>query len=170
MTQGYIWSEIEPNCSVIAACLPTFGPLFTNGRSTVSRFRSPRSFLSFKCWWPIDRKTAVDGVQDSGRESTNMERITAGKAWQKIERSNNSVNIASARPERDNVEAQPELSTNILVTRGFGSEYGESWGRAWPGWLYGGGCSKKVTDHIHQIFIQAELCVSYVLGRAVLDR
>ena len=126
MTQGYLWSEIEPNCSVIAACLPTFGPLFTHGRSTVSRFHSLRSFLSFTYWWPVDRKTAVNGVQNSGRESTDIERITAGQAWQKIERSNNSVNIASARPERDNVEGQPELSTNILVTRGFGSEYGES--------------------------------------------
>lgn len=126
LTQGNIWAAIEPNCSVIAACLPTFGPLFTNDRSSGSRFRSLRSFLSFKCWWPIDRKTAVDSVQNSGRESTNIERITAGKAWQKIESSNNSVNIASARPERGNVEAQPELSMNILVTRGFGSEYGES--------------------------------------------
>lgn len=35
------------------------------------------------------------------------------------------MNIASARPEQDDVEAQPELSTNILVTRGFGSEYGK---------------------------------------------
>ncbi|CAI6262719.1 unnamed protein product [Periconia digitata] len=28
ITYAFIWAEIEPNCSVIAACLPTYGPYF----------------------------------------------------------------------------------------------------------------------------------------------
>jgi hypothetical protein len=30
-TPAFIWAEVEPNMSVIAACLPTYGPLFKNG-------------------------------------------------------------------------------------------------------------------------------------------
>lgn len=31
VTSAFIWAEIEPNASVIAACLPTYGSLFKEG-------------------------------------------------------------------------------------------------------------------------------------------
>jgi hypothetical protein len=31
ITRAFIWAEIEPNTSVIAACLPTYGPLVKEG-------------------------------------------------------------------------------------------------------------------------------------------
>ncbi|CAG8952290.1 hypothetical protein HYFRA_00001033 [Hymenoscyphus fraxineus] len=43
-----IWSTIEPACSVIAACLPTFGPLSQKGRSPESLVASIRSALSLR--------------------------------------------------------------------------------------------------------------------------
>jgi hypothetical protein len=39
---------IEPNCSIIAACLPTYGPLFRGGRTAESMIRSVRSVLSLR--------------------------------------------------------------------------------------------------------------------------
>lgn len=46
MTQGFIWSHIEPNCSIIAACLPTYGPFFIGNETTSSLFKDIRSFFS----------------------------------------------------------------------------------------------------------------------------
>ncbi|CAG8981723.1 hypothetical protein HYALB_00013339 [Hymenoscyphus albidus] len=43
-----IWSTIEPACSVIAACLPTFGPLSQKGRSPESLVASIGSVLSLR--------------------------------------------------------------------------------------------------------------------------
>lgn len=31
ITVAFIWAEIEPNMSIIAACLPVYGPLFKEG-------------------------------------------------------------------------------------------------------------------------------------------
>lgn len=42
----FIFMIIEAHCSIIAACLPCFGPLFTGGRAPESLVRSVRSVLS----------------------------------------------------------------------------------------------------------------------------
>lgn len=39
---------VEPNCSIIAACLPCYGPLFRGGRKPESLVRSIRSLLSLR--------------------------------------------------------------------------------------------------------------------------
>jgi hypothetical protein len=39
---------IEPNCSVIAACLPCYGPLVRGGRSQLSLIHSVRSLFSLR--------------------------------------------------------------------------------------------------------------------------
>lgn len=39
---------IEPNCSIIAACLPCYGPLLRGGRALESVLKSVRSMLSLK--------------------------------------------------------------------------------------------------------------------------
>ena len=40
-----IWSEIEPNASIVAACLPNFGPLIKSGLSLQSLARSFQSHI-----------------------------------------------------------------------------------------------------------------------------
>ncbi|KAF2689800.1 hypothetical protein K458DRAFT_358875 [Lentithecium fluviatile CBS 122367] len=45
ITQAFIWAEIEPNTSVIAACLPTYGPLFKEGGLVPFIWQSVRSSL-----------------------------------------------------------------------------------------------------------------------------
>ena len=47
-SKQFIFMIIEPNCSIIAACLPCYGPLFAKGRSPVSLVRSVRSVFSLR--------------------------------------------------------------------------------------------------------------------------
>jgi hypothetical protein len=46
MTRAFIWAEVEPNTAVIAACLPTYGPLFTDSKIGSGILRSLKSILS----------------------------------------------------------------------------------------------------------------------------
>lgn len=39
---------LEPNCSILAACLPTYGPLVSGGRAPESIVRSVRSVFSLR--------------------------------------------------------------------------------------------------------------------------
>ncbi|ORY13611.1 hypothetical protein BCR34DRAFT_599781 [Clohesyomyces aquaticus] len=43
VTKAFIWAEVEPNASVIAACLPTYGPFFSETGIVSSFIRSLRS-------------------------------------------------------------------------------------------------------------------------------
>ncbi|KAK9772826.1 putative Integral membrane protein [Seiridium cardinale] len=47
-SKQYIFLVIEPNCSILAASLPTYGPLFTGGRAPESFIRSLRSVFSIR--------------------------------------------------------------------------------------------------------------------------
>ncbi|PSN61187.1 hypothetical protein BS50DRAFT_639440 [Corynespora cassiicola Philippines] len=43
ITTAFIWAEVEPNTSVVAACLPTYGPLFKENKLFTRVYRSLRS-------------------------------------------------------------------------------------------------------------------------------
>ncbi|KAI0883800.1 uncharacterized protein GGS22DRAFT_166123 [Annulohypoxylon maeteangense] len=45
-SKQYIFMVLEPNCSILASCLPTYGPLVAGGRAPESIVRSVRSILS----------------------------------------------------------------------------------------------------------------------------
>ncbi|KAI1345529.1 hypothetical protein F5Y01DRAFT_323098 [Xylaria sp. FL0043] len=47
-SKQYIFLVVEPNTSILAASLPTYGPLFSGGRTPESLFRSFRSFFSIR--------------------------------------------------------------------------------------------------------------------------
>ncbi|RYP09458.1 hypothetical protein DL764_001283 [Monosporascus ibericus] len=44
----YVFMVLEPNCSILAACLPTYGPLVTGWRAPESLIRSVRSIFSLR--------------------------------------------------------------------------------------------------------------------------
>ncbi|KAH7117020.1 hypothetical protein B0J11DRAFT_593143 [Dendryphion nanum] len=44
ITKAFMWAEIEPNTSVVAACLPTYGPLFQK-MSSWSEFRKTSTWF-----------------------------------------------------------------------------------------------------------------------------
>lgn len=47
-SKQYIFMVLEPNCSILAACLPTYGPLIAGGRAPESIVRSVRSVFSLR--------------------------------------------------------------------------------------------------------------------------
>jgi hypothetical protein len=47
-SRQYIFMVLEPNCSILAACLPTYGPLVSGGRAPESLVRSVRSVFSLR--------------------------------------------------------------------------------------------------------------------------
>ncbi|CAG9946710.1 unnamed protein product [Clonostachys rosea f. rosea IK726] len=47
-SKQFIFMIIEPNCSIIAACLPCYGPLVSGGHSLGSIFNSIRSMFSLR--------------------------------------------------------------------------------------------------------------------------
>ena len=47
-TEQFIFMLIEANCSIIAACLPCYGPLVAKGKSPESLVRSVRSVFSLR--------------------------------------------------------------------------------------------------------------------------
>jgi hypothetical protein len=47
-SRQYIFMVLEPNCSILAACLPTYGPLFAGGRAAESIIRSVRGIFSLR--------------------------------------------------------------------------------------------------------------------------
>lgn len=128
-TAGYIWSHIEPNCSVIAACLPTYGPFFTGGRSTDSLFKNLRSFLSLGSRSSSSSSKGSTGVSSEGKGGSSIHSgqmnsgdAYANKATAAGGQKGHRVQIA-VRP-RDNwdLEAQETAPMEVAVTRSFGTE------------------------------------------------
>lgn len=133
-TNEFIWAHIEPSCSIVAACLPTYGPFFV-GNSTFERLVSDlRSFVSIgsRSTGSYPSRPSGSGKNKGGMGSDSglvMDSKTNGK-WQKLEISalgdTHSVDIAGGvKTEGGDLEAQEEgvAPLQIAVTKGFGTEY-----------------------------------------------
>ncbi|KAL4935322.1 hypothetical protein BDV06DRAFT_234429 [Aspergillus oleicola] len=49
-SRQFIFMILEPNCSIIAACLPCYGPLFSRGHAPESLIRSFRSMITLRSY------------------------------------------------------------------------------------------------------------------------
>ncbi|KAI1206319.1 uncharacterized protein F4807DRAFT_439697 [Annulohypoxylon truncatum] len=71
-SKQYIFLILEPNCSIIAACLPCYGPLFAGGRAPESIVRSVRSIFSLRS---LGSKGSAHGSRDgNGSRSKDSNR------------------------------------------------------------------------------------------------
>lgn len=59
---------LEPNCSIIAACLPCYGPLFAGGRAPESMVRSVRSIFSLR-----SRGSSGNSKKSSSKRATSKD-------------------------------------------------------------------------------------------------
>lgn len=137
-TRGFIWAHIEPNCSIVAACLPTYGPLFMENKSLAGWWTSFRSFISLGSSQASSgyglraRASAKEKHGVSSDSGLALEGKGSGQ-WQKLGRSdvtvndtNNVINITGdTRSENDDLEAQCNSAEPLRITvkRGFGAEY-----------------------------------------------
>ena len=133
ISHGYLWSHVEPNCSIIAACLPTYGPLFADG-GMASFFRSIRSLFSLGSAASSNDKLPSDDSKNllsGGQINGNHEMTTPKKAWQRLDGSNVGVYAGDHRGNggyigkigQSDLEAQLVAPNKITVTQVFGSEY-----------------------------------------------
>lgn len=104
VVNNLIWMTIEPCASVIAACLPTFGPLFKDARSSGFIIRSIRSLLSIRSQFSRSsssgsRKSSAETVSDSeqGDPEARIQRINYG---------DHSTHVRSTRQDGAELEAQ----------------------------------------------------------------
>ena len=80
-----IWSEIEPCASIIAACLPTFGPLIKNGISLQSLAKSLHSHI-FK-HSTSSSNTDTERLASSGWNASHVPRF---REWNSLEDENST--------------------------------------------------------------------------------
>lgn len=67
ITQVYLWDRIEPCASIIAACLPTYGPLFRGNTFIKTLILSATSFFSLK------RSTQSSDSKQKGSDISSTE-------------------------------------------------------------------------------------------------
>lgn len=141
-TQEFIWAHIEPNCSIVAACLPTYGPLLQTNTGFGKWMHSLRSLLpsgsgrshgSSSRLWSRDSKKAgtgsASGLVMDGQGSGHWQKLGKGAESGDLA-AHNVVVIAGGRTaaaaEEEDLEAGGQgrgpLGLNIAVKRGFGTE------------------------------------------------
>ena len=115
VSTALIWQHIEPSCSIIAACLPTYDNLFTNKLSIFSSFRS---LFSFRSRFGSRNKEFDDGVH--GNETFILDGLSKsknpGKAWQNLDKNaeNNSVEI-TAKYNGLGIEGDQDIEAGIEI-------------------------------------------------------
>ena len=108
-----IWSFIEPQMSIVAACLPTLAPLFQGGRDPASIIRSVRSIFSLRS---ASSKTRGQG-SDVSKVSVDRENKETSRPWLKLDSDTKySNNITHEQGiELDNVQNGRLASNGIAV-------------------------------------------------------
>lgn len=141
-TNEFVWAHIEPSCSIVAACLPTYGSFFA-GNHTFEKFLTGfRSFISRPAGsYPSRRSAGVSGGSSGGGGSKNSKggaarsdtglttdsKTNNGK-WLNLG-DTNSVDVAGgAAGELKGLDLEAQelegggAPLQIAVTRGFGTE------------------------------------------------
>jgi hypothetical protein len=72
-----MWSKIEPSSSIIAACLPTYGPLLSHS-SLGTMIKSARSFFS------ISSRNRSREFSDANKEYNSHDENVPGHNWHEL--------------------------------------------------------------------------------------
>ena len=110
---------IEPNTSIIAACLPCYGPLFANGRSPQSLVRSVRSIFSLR-----SNNSSSDRSQPKSNTAprngvsidSQIELKQASSDWYTAHNENHVMSDVEGGGE---VESESYQNNGINVTKGY---------------------------------------------------
>lgn len=83
-----IWSEIEPCLSIIAACIPTFGPLLRNGFPLNSFASSVRSWFKRSS----SSSASLEPEQLSKKPKSDVENLPGGSGrWNRLDDHSSSM-------------------------------------------------------------------------------
>ncbi|KAF7531226.1 hypothetical protein G7054_g9083 [Neopestalotiopsis clavispora] len=122
-TTAYIWGTIEPNTSVIAACLPCYGPFFVKGQGLNTLLANFKSLFSTSRGGG-SRQTAEQSSDDTLPLGTNGSyhlKDAKGRPWERIDGDNSTYNvdIERASGSRGSMPAKDAYPMQIQVTRDF---------------------------------------------------
>ncbi|KAF2273323.1 uncharacterized protein EI97DRAFT_461205 [Westerdykella ornata] len=112
ITVAFIWAEVEPNTSVIAACLPTYRPLFKNGVLLPRMVSSMRSALGL----PAKQATGSDVT---GSNPSEYYQLDKPKRTKKNDALVKEMMNSGTRTTASDIEAHEMIDT---------SQLGRKWG------------------------------------------
>lgn len=117
-TKQFIFMMIEPNCSIIAACLPCYGPLFAKGRTPESIIRSVRTAFSLRSRQSstAQRDSRDATARDGCSTDSQVELSKATKGWPSSE--NHGTNVSRVETGRDPLQVEHE--DGIYVETAYG--------------------------------------------------
>lgn len=115
-SRQFVFLIIEPNCSIIAACLPTYGPLFAGGRGLSSIVNSVRSVFSLRSTTSSRNRYANashDGHQAPNKSDTDSQIELTTQGW-----GMQDVRVVGGQYDRDSPRMPPHGDRTISVTHG----------------------------------------------------
>jgi len=116
VVNNLVWMAIEPCASIIAACLPTLGPLFKGKRSLGSIIRSIRSALSVRS--QSSSSDLSGSPRDLREESFDSETPTVrNDGVHDGNQGKFSAEVVAQRRTGAELEASPSPSGGIHVVR-----------------------------------------------------
>ena len=125
LLQLTIWSDIEPCCSIIAACLPTLGPLFREGRSPESLVSSILSKISSRNV-SKSRFSTKQQIHSGSNDSRGFDSAEAKQQWQNMQNKMPNINsrpaVSTADVEKGRTPSSFVIDHGISVERSFGAE------------------------------------------------
>ncbi|KAK4234570.1 hypothetical protein C8A03DRAFT_37651 [Achaetomium macrosporum] len=129
-SRQYIFMVLEPNCSILAACLPTYGPLVSGGRAPESLVRSVRSVFSLRSIRSNNGSGGGGSLSRSARHNNNKD---AGESQVELHDADDtwSAKVSSSREANTlatPIPPPPPLSqTRVVVRGGEGDGRGGQW-------------------------------------------
>lgn len=112
-----LWAHIEACASIVAACLPTYGPLFGGVRSLESLVGSFRSLFSIGS----RSKLSISEQRTKSKQTNSQSSADDKRAWHEL-RSKATCSSATGGTHSLDLEAHSQRSDTILVQKTFASE------------------------------------------------
>ncbi|MCJ1245732.1 hypothetical protein MMC30_002936 [Trapelia coarctata] len=107
VTQVYLWDRIEPCASIIAACLPTYGPLVRGNRLLESWIKSAASFFSMRS---SSRSSRPKKSTTDVSSTTDTEALRSKSAWERLS-GHNGVGFTAISNDELELESQTRLKS-----------------------------------------------------------
>jgi hypothetical protein len=82
-SKNFIFMILEPNCSIIAACLPCYRPLLADGRTPESVVRNARAVFSLRSW--SSKGSSINRGQSQPKDSDAIVSVSNGGGESQIE-------------------------------------------------------------------------------------
>ena len=119
-SKQFIFMMIEPNCSIIAACLPCYGPLFAHGRSPQSLVRSVRSVFSLRSRNSSTNRSPARSTDAAPKtDSSTDSQIELKQASGDWFTAHNEGHVTSNVEGRGEEESEGYQNDGINVTKGY---------------------------------------------------